>query len=266
MLEGMRYLQRKFDRREIAFEAMAASVDARDIAGRNLESPICIYQMAEELGARVVFNDINMEGMYEKGAKPRIHLSTLRPLPRKAFNCAHELGHHFLGHGTTIDVLTEDDEWCSNKPEELAANTFAAFALMPTLGIRNAFSARGWRPETATPAQIYTIASNFGVGYSTLINHLVIGLGDISRNRGRLLLRTQPKDIRVLLLGYPSEHSLHVIDRHLNAQSVDAEIGDLLLAPKNSLIIGSAVVATGISSPGTLYRATSQGTSVLQWS
>jgi FixJ family two-component response regulator len=56
----------------------------------------------------VRFNNINMEGVYRRGLPPRIHLSARRPLPRRAYNCAHELGHHVFGHGSSIDELRED--------------------------------------------------------------------------------------------------------------------------------------------------------------
>ena len=70
--------------------------------------PICIYRLCEVLGVTVRFNNINMEGMYQRSVPPRIHLSALRPLPRRTYNCAHELGHHVFGHGSSIDELRED--------------------------------------------------------------------------------------------------------------------------------------------------------------
>jgi hypothetical protein len=56
------------------------------------------------LGVTVRFNNINMEGMYQRGAPPRIHLSARRPLSRRTYNCAHELGHHVFGHGSSIET------------------------------------------------------------------------------------------------------------------------------------------------------------------
>jgi hypothetical protein len=55
-------------------------------------------------GVTVRFNNINMEGMYQRGAPPRIHLSARRPLSRRTYNCAHELGHHVFGHGSSIET------------------------------------------------------------------------------------------------------------------------------------------------------------------
>jgi Zn-dependent peptidase ImmA (M78 family) len=111
----------------------------------------------------VRFNNINMEGKYQRGLPPRIHLSARRPLPRRTYNCAHELGHHVFGHGSSIDELREDAKsrpW--EDPKELLADTFAGFILMPIIGLRRAFSVRRWAPVTAMPAQIFTIACEFG--------------------------------------------------------------------------------------------------------
>ena len=96
------------DRRSLATQAMQTAAVTRAEAGVGQAGPICIYSVCETLGVNVRFNNINMEGMYQRGAQPRIHLSARRPLPRRAFNCAHELGHHKFRHGTSIDELRQD--------------------------------------------------------------------------------------------------------------------------------------------------------------
>ncbi|WP_312018078.1 IS630 family transposase [Bradyrhizobium sp. sBnM-33] len=145
---------------------MQAATATRAKAQLDQAGPICIYGVCETLGVVVRFNNINMEGMYQRGLPPRIHLSARRPLPRRTYNCAHELGHHVFGHGSSIDELREDAKahpW--EDPKEFLADTFAGFILMPIIGLRRAFSVRRWAPETATPAQIFTIPCEFGVGY-----------------------------------------------------------------------------------------------------
>ena len=82
----------KFKRRALANQAMQAAIATRAKAKLDQHGPICIYGLAETLGVTVRFNNINMEGMYQRGAPPRIHLSARRPLQRRAYSCAHELG------------------------------------------------------------------------------------------------------------------------------------------------------------------------------
>ena len=86
-------------------------------------------------------------------------------------------------------------------PKEFLADTFAGFALMPIIGLRRAFAVRGWTPETATPAQMFTIACEFGVGYSTLLTHLSAGVNMMSRARATTLQRVTPKALRADILG-----------------------------------------------------------------
>src|SRR5690349_12677173 len=131
-------------RRALANHAMQASINARMGAGVDLVSPVDIYAVCHALGVHVTFNKIDMEGMYQRGRPPRIHLSSRRPLVRRNYNCSHELGHHILGHGSSIDELREDAKtrpW--DVPNEFSADTFAGFFLMPILGIRHSFAARG---------------------------------------------------------------------------------------------------------------------------
>ena len=126
----MRTIKPSFNRRALATQAMQAATATRAKAQLDQAGPICIYGLCETLDIVVRFNNINMEGMYQRGRPPRIHLSARRPLARRAYNCAHELGHHVFGHGSSIDELREDAKaqpW--EDPKEFLADTFAGFIL-----------------------------------------------------------------------------------------------------------------------------------------
>ena len=116
-----------------------------------------------------------MEGMYKKGPPAKIFVSALRPLPRRMFNCAHEFAHHLFEHGSTIDELAERTSLKSwQDPDEFLADSFASHFLMPTIGLRGAFNRRGWQPQSASPAQLYAISCDFGVGYPVSYTHLTL--------------------------------------------------------------------------------------------
>ena len=104
----LRRAKHNFDRRSLANHAMQTAIATRAKAKLDHHGPICIFGLSETLGVTVRFNNINMEGMYQRGSPPRIHLSARRPLARRVYNCAHELGHHVFGHGSSIDELRED--------------------------------------------------------------------------------------------------------------------------------------------------------------
>ncbi|MCP3406148.1 ImmA/IrrE family metallo-endopeptidase [Bradyrhizobium sp. CCGB01] len=249
-----------FDRRALATEAMQAAAATRAKAKLDQAGPICIYGLCETLGVVVRFNNINMEGMYQRGLPPRIHLSARRPLPRRAYNCAHELGHHVFGHGSSIDELREDAKaqpW--DDPKEFLADTFAGFALMPIIGLRRAFAVRRWAPETATPAQIFTIACEFGVGYATLITHLSVGVNMLSRGRAAALQRVTPKDVRTDILGVLTPEPLIVADHHRTAPTLDAEVKTLLLLPSGAEVAGDGLAFERDLATGRLFRAVKPG-------
>jgi Zn-dependent peptidase ImmA (M78 family) len=256
----MRTAEPGFNRRALANQAMQMAIATRAKAKLDQHSPICIYGLCEVLGVTVRFNNINMEGMYQRGTPPRIHLSARRPLPRRAYNCAHELGHHVFGHGSSIDELREDAKdhpW--KDPKEFLADTFAGFALMPVIGLRRAFAARGWMPETATAVEMFTIACDFGVGYGTLITHLSAGVNMISRARAGVLHRVTPKALRADILGAFASEPLIIADHHRAGPTLDAEVKTLLLLPPRAEAIGDRLVHERDLASGRLFRAARPG-------
>jgi len=249
-----------FNRRALATKAMQAASATRAQAKLDQHGPICIYGLCELLGVTVRFNNINMEGMYQRGASSRIHLSSRRPLPRRAFNCAHELGHHVFGHGSSIDELREDakeNPW--EDPKEFLADTFAGFVLMPIMGLRRAFAVRDWKPETATAAQMLTIACDFSVGYSTLLTHLSASVDMISRTRAAVLQRITPKALRANILGVLTPEPLIVVDRYRAGPTLDAEVKMLLLLPPGTETTGESLAYERDLAGGRLFRAVRPG-------
>lgn len=247
-------------RKALVMQGMQASIAARINAGLDLKSPACIYALCEAHNVAVRFNDINMEGMYDRTPKPRIHVSALRPLARRTFTCAHELGHHVFGHGSTIDELQEDQANSDNRPpNEILADAFAAFILMPTLGLREAFAKRGLDPNRATALDMYSIACNFGVGQATLVNHLAYGINMINQVQRDRLGRITPKMIRTELLGEILSTPLTVADQHWNSPTLDMEQGALLLLPSGVVVDASMLAPERELTAGRLFRATKCG-------
>ena len=256
----MRTAKSRINHRALATQAVRAAATTRAKAKLGQAEPICIYGLCETLGIVVRFNNINMEGMYQRGRPPRIHVSARRPLARRAYNCAHELGHHVFGHGSSVDELREEAKaqpW--DDPKEFLADTFAGFILMPTLGLRRAFSIRGWTPEAATSSQIFTIACEFGVGYATLLTHLSASAKMMSRSRAATLRKLTPKALRNGILDGPTPEPLIVVDRHRAAPTLDAEVKTLLLLPPETKVSGGGLVFEQDLAPGRLFRAVKPG-------
>jgi Zn-dependent peptidase ImmA (M78 family) len=148
-------------RTELAKQALEKSLEIREEYRYDFRSPLCVYQLAEKSRVTVRFiDDVSMEGVYAALAKPKILISSLRPAVRRVFTCAHELAHHFFGHGSTIDELQDEAESGQFQPNEFLANAFAGFLLMPAQGVKRAFSLRGLNIATATPEQVYGSVSD----------------------------------------------------------------------------------------------------------
>lgn len=247
------------DRSKLARDAMLRSLEARQQAGFDLYSPICVYDLCEKHGVLVRFHAIgSMEGFYERGAKPRIHLSSLRPLARRAFTCAHELGHHIYGHSSTIDEL-RDEGAAAMSDDQFLVDAFAGFVLMPTLGLRRAFATRSWELNNASPRQVHAVACEFGVGYATLIQHLAYGVHELNWSRAKDLLRHKPQSIRAAILGELSPRALIVADAKCAAKTIDAEVGMNILLPHNINVESGALVKQANHSEGSLWRAQKAG-------
>lgn len=241
-------------------QSMQASILVRKKAGLDLKSPTNIDRLCDVYDITVRFNDINMEGMYEKSAKPRIHVSAFRPLARRVFTCVHELGHHIFEHGSTIDELQDDlHKYKDRPPEEILADSFAAFTLMPTVGIRHAFNIRNLNPQTASASEIYAIACNFGVGQSTLVNHIHYSLQMINKQRRDELGKITPKKIRTELLGTITPEPLIYVDQYLNSPTLDVEVGTLLLLPHKVIVDVNMLSPEGSVKKGRVFRVCKTG-------
>jgi Zn-dependent peptidase ImmA (M78 family) len=246
------------NRTSLLRQAIKAAVDLREATGFDQFSPADPYTAAARLGVKVVFLGASMEGFYFKGSPARILLSALRPVPRRAFTCAHELGHHWFGHGSTIDQLQEDERPDVNKPNEVLANGVAAFFLMPTVGLRGAFAKRGWSMATASPLQIFIVACEFGVGYLTFLNHISYSLREISAARRAELDKWTPQRIRRQLLEDEYDSFL-IADVHTEASTFDVEKGAAVLLPLGADTDGPALEHVRSLPDHELYRAAKRG-------
>lgn len=247
-------------RTDLAKQALEKSLEIREEYGYDFRSPLCVYELADCAHVTVRFvDDVSMEGVYASLAKPKILISSLRPAGRRAFTCAHELGHHFFAHGLTIDELKGNAEFGDFQPNEFLADTFAGFLLMPAQAVMRAFSSRQLAVATATPEQIYAVACSFGVGYETLIRHLEYSLGCLSKDRATALRKAKLPKIRQRILGSATPDHLIVVDLHYTLATVDAEVGNRLLLPTGVTSDSDQIELIEQMPNGNLYRALRPG-------
>lgn len=247
-------------RTDLAKEALEKSLEVREENGYDFRSPLCIYELCEKARVKVQFvDDVSMEGVYAALARPTALLSALRPLTRRAFTCAHELGHHFFGHGSTIDELKGEAAEGKFQPNEFLADAFAGYVLMPAQAVKRAFSSRGVEVATATPEQIYVVACSFGVGYETLVGQLAHALKYITPARADVLRKTKLPQIRERMLGFAAKEPLVIADLHHGMGTIDAEVGSLILLPPATIIESDQIELLKDTANGRVFRALRPG-------
>jgi Zn-dependent peptidase ImmA (M78 family) len=248
---------------DLARAALDKSLEVREEVGLPLGTPLNVYDVCELLipKVRVRFADYSMEGCYSRSDRPLIEVSALRPLGRRAFNTAHELGHHALGHpGMRLDEQVEEGKVDSTAtPEEYAANAFAGFLLMPKIGVRRAFASRGWPIANPRPEQAFVIACHFGVGYLTLINHLAYALREIRPTQADQLRKIRLPAIRHIMLGPNGGDRRWVADRYYVMPTLDTEVGATLLLPAGSRPEFDNLTAVGDLPAGRVFMAVRPG-------
>jgi Zn-dependent peptidase ImmA (M78 family) len=247
-------------RKDLARSGLVAALDVRKQQGRNLTDPICVYDLAEEMNVELWFADIpSLEGMYANAPRPAIIIGSERPAGRRAYTCGHELGHHQFGHGTRVDELVPDDEkrpFC--EPEEFLVQSFSGFLLMPKLAVCHAFAIRGWKTADASPVQLYKISNLFGVTYGALISHMAYAIGLLTRDRADRLREATPVKIRAEFITDP-KRQLIMVDNLWTGRAIDAEVGDIILAPLGAKLDGQNLVHLETTSDGEVFEAERPG-------
>jgi Zn-dependent peptidase ImmA (M78 family) len=229
----------------------------------NLFSPVNIFDACTELGVTVRFIDISMEGMYinqEGAANQTILVSSLRPMPRRVYTCAHELGHHIFEHGSKIDGLNEEVASKSTyDKDEYLVDAFAGALLMPIAGIESEFTKRNWHPRNAFPIQFYIISSIFGTGYSTLITHCKAN-GLINDTKAMELHKQSPAKLLQQIMGKNVENShLKVIDNNADLSVIDLEVGNYLCLPPKMKVEGKHLHKINKTDYGNVFIAKHSG-------
>ena len=245
---------------ELARSAATEALRVRRSQGLQLWQAICVYDLAEELGLRVYFNAApSMEGMYMNLSPPTIILSALRPGGRMAYTCAHEIGHHILGHGARVDEELGDIVIDRLDAEEYTAECFAGFLLMPKLAVSHGFAKRGWDISACTPEQLYVVAGWLGVGYTTLVRHMSSSLKILPSKHAEGLAKVPLRKIRRSILKQESKDHLVVVDQEWFGRPIDIQVGDMVLFEHDVVFEGNCIGAVGSPERRGAFRAVCPG-------
>lgn len=225
----MAYLQR----RNLSIKAVSMAERVRVRYKIDRVSPIDIISIIHNCGCDIKFMTLpSLEGLYSPVPRATIIIGSQRPAGRRNYTCAHELGHHLFKHGTCIDQLNQDGLKIKNQPNEFLADMFAGYLLMPQSAIKRTLKERKWLINDLTAIEIYTLSSYFGVGYTTIIEHLRWTLKILNEKQYHELLKIQPRQIKYRYYT-EAKNELFIVDFHWQTRAIDLEIGDSVCFPAN---------------------------------
>lgn len=245
-------------RQQLARIAIRASFEARHKAATPTADPICVYDLAESIGTKVLFvGGPSFSGMYAKD-NDYLLVPSERPPGRRAFTCAHELAHWWFNHGTRVEEL-DFDRSDNDVPEEILANIFAAYLLMPRSAVTDSFARRRIACQDASELDIYSVACQLGVGYETLINHMRWSLNLIDHARMKDLIALPPKEIRRNVLGRSSAMHMVLADTNWRSVAIDLQVGETAVVPAGIRSTGTSIIRIGSCAHGDVIEAVQPG-------
>lgn len=245
-------------RTRLVEEAIKGAYEVRKLCNIDNNVPLCVFDLCRILQLRIRFIDLrSFNGMYEKKTRT-ILIPAMRPWGRQVFTCGHEIGHSYFGHGSHIDS-EEDIESGGDREEELVANLFSGHLIMPIQTITKVFKDRKIHPNTCSQHQLYNIACQLSVGYTTLVDHLAWSLEKIDLKRAKELKKFSPKSIRQDILKSDRFQHLVVVDDHWFNMPIDLQVDDVVLVHNKSIPEGKCVETIGTNHQGTLFKAITPG-------
>ncbi len=204
------------------------------------DTPCDIYDLITRENVDLQFVDIpSLEGMcLQEPEVTRICVCADRPWGRQRFTAAHELGHFVMGHGTQVDTVIESrDENDGLSDEEILADGFARFLLMPPRAVARALAGR--RSEARS---IYEAGCWLGVGYATLIKQMCVSLGLIDNSTEEALLRHKRQELAQQIVGDQDfKGDVWPLDELWRDRRVHVQIGDVIhgIRPTADSFLGS---------------------------
>lgn len=197
-------------------------------------------QIAGSLGLVVRYAPLpRMAGAYicEEGSPPGVLVNSRHPAPKQRYTLAHEIGHHVLGHATSLDVDTELMSTASTRAampdHERLAEAFAAWLLMPRSLVQRTIRELGPPSTPLEPIKVYRASLRIGSSYVATCHHLV-NLRLINGGQRDAFVRVRPQTLKQQLLGPNASIGIGAADVHLvtaddRGTQVHAGPGDIIV-------------------------------------
>jgi len=164
---------------------------------------IDVFKTLRERGILAVFRPLpKLSGAYfPNDGRPGVLLNANHPMSKQRYTAAHELGHDYLEHGTSVDPEIDAlHRWGDRPPpqKEMVAEAFAAWFLMPHRLVMSVLERYG--REVREPRDAYALSLRLGTSYQATTRHLA-NLRIITRRVAESWVRTPPRQIKRELAG-----------------------------------------------------------------
>ncbi|WP_329266660.1 ImmA/IrrE family metallo-endopeptidase [Streptomyces sp. NBC_01451] len=237
--------------------AMIAAAQAHEALGTSNDGYIDVFGALGRAGVEVVGRRLGgLLGLYidRYAGGPACLLNTGLEEVSMRHTAAHELGHHRMGHGSSIDHEEQSSgRWGEGWPQhEKEAEAFASWFLMPRPAARAALVRCGLtRP--GSPLDAYRTARWLGAPYATTVRHLV-RLKMIDRPTEAVWLKPSPAALKADLTGGlpvgPRAH-VHVLAPAAHDALLHVAAGDCLLLDISSAAFEHLPAGLSLTPPDT---------------
>jgi Zn-dependent peptidase ImmA (M78 family)/predicted secreted protein len=215
------------DRQQLVVLAMGAAHRAHREFDVDPRSRVDVFGALRLAGAYVFFRPLkSMCGAYLPSGDnlPALLINSNLPLSVQRYTAAHELGHVFLKH-KTLSLDTEDgfvpETRSGTDEDEVVAEAFAAFFLMPKPLVVNSIKELGVQVEHIAPRDVYLLSLRMGTSFKATINQLQT-LKIIRWPLAEKLRALTPKEIKQELNDEEAlgRHDIWLLDEHWNGKRI----------------------------------------------
>lgn len=156
--------------RQTLADASMAAARAHARLKLPLDRPIDIFGVVQQLGIWLKTEPLgNLFGFYlRQGQAIGIVLNSRHPEDLQRYTCAHELGHHLLGHQSHLDD-SGDVTRLSGPLQEQASQVFAGSFLMPLGLVNRLLRAHDLVGRPLSPVDAYKLSRDMDVSYTACI-------------------------------------------------------------------------------------------------
>jgi Zn-dependent peptidase ImmA (M78 family)/predicted secreted protein len=214
-------------RLQLVAMAMGAAYRAQRQFGVDPKSRVDVFGVLKAAEAYVFFRPLkSMCGAYipAEGPLPAMLINSNLPLSRQRYTAAHELGHVFMKHKAVSldpDVAFSPEERNRLDEDEIVAEAFAAFFLMPKPLVVTSLRELEVKAENLTPRGAYLLGLRMGTSYQATVNQLQT-LKLVTASGAAKLRKLQPKEIKQGLNDEQAlgRHDIWVLDEQWNDRQI----------------------------------------------